>query len=389
MNAAQPVLESVLTCPRCGHRKQESDAYRCVPVVLRMRELSRGPAAQDRRLLRQGFGDARRESARAPSFAGAGFLLLVGAAYDSAVRAVLKVITVPIPSSVIATLPATCTAIAPNAHCTRPAVSCPTTSAEKAENVVRPPRKPVMTSSRHSGDREGCAAKKATATPIRYPPTRLAASVPGGMKGNSAFRCFPSTHRRREPPAAPTLIARIERATPILSILFEERAKRRARACLVVVRFSTNSSTAHAAPTICSSMFAEMTASTVFQTIRSWARRIKRDGVTLWFAYKAPQTPLLAKALCVFMVAYALSPIDLIPDFIPVLGYLDDVILLPGLIWLAIRVLPKPVVEESRIKADAWLEANGRKPRSYLGAALIIAIWAAVAWALWHWYQQF
>ena len=131
-----------------------------------------------------------------------------------------------------------------------------------------------------------------------------------------------------------------------------------------------------------------MTAPTVFQAIKSWARRIKRDGVTLWFAYKAPKTPLLAKALCVFVVAYALSPIDLIPDFIPILGYLDDVILLPGLIWLAIRMLPKPVVEESRIKADASLEANGRKPTSYLGAALIIAIWAAVAWALWHWYRQ-
>lgn len=126
----------------------------------------------------------------------------------------------------------------------------------------------------------------------------------------------------------------------------------------------------------------------MLQATKVWARRIKRDGVTLWFAYKSPQTPMLAKALCVFVVAYALSPIDLIPDFIPVLGYLDDVILLPGLIWLAIRMLPEVVVNESRLKADAWMEANGRKPTSYLGAALIVVVWAAAAWALWHWYQQ-
>jgi uncharacterized membrane protein YkvA (DUF1232 family) len=131
-----------------------------------------------------------------------------------------------------------------------------------------------------------------------------------------------------------------------------------------------------------------MTLTSLFQATKAWARRVKRDSVTLWFAYKAPATPLLAKALCVLVVAYALSPIDLIPDFIPVLGYLDDAILLPGLIWLAIRMLPDAVVDESRIKADAWLEANGRKPTSYFGAVLIVVAWAAVAWALWRWYQQ-
>ena len=61
-----------------------------------------------------------------------------------------------------------------------------------------------------------------------------------------------------------------------------------------------------------------------FSKIRAWAKRIKRDAVTLWFAYRHPDTPLLVKALCVFVVAYALSPIDLIPDFIPG-GYIDDV----------------------------------------------------------------
>lgn len=72
----------------------------------------------------------------------------------------------------------------------------------------------------------------------------------------------------------------------------------------------------------------------ICSNLRTWAKRIKRDGVTLWFAGKHPRTPWYAKALGVFVVAYALSPIDLIPDFIPVLGYVDDVLLLPGLIWL-------------------------------------------------------
>ncbi len=73
---------------------------------------------------------------------------------------------------------------------------------------------------------------------------------------------------------------------------------------------------------------------TIGETLKNWARRIKRDGVTLWFAGKNPQTPWNAKALGIFVVAYALSPIDLIPDFIPILGYVDDVLLLPVLIWL-------------------------------------------------------
>ena len=72
-------------------------------------------------------------------------------------------------------------------------------------------------------------------------------------------------------------------------------------------------------------------------TLKTWAKRIKRDGVTLWFAGKHPRTPWYAKALGLFVVAYALSPIDLIPDFIPVLGYVDDVILLPVLIWLTVK----------------------------------------------------
>lgn len=120
---------------------------------------------------------------------------------------------------------------------------------------------------------------------------------------------------------------------------------------------------------------------TILQTIKTWARRVKRDAVTLWFAYRHPATPWPVKALCAFVVAYALSPIDLIPDFIPVFGYLDDAILLPGLIWLAIRLLPFGVLAESRQKADAWKESVGKKPRSYIGAVAVVAVWLAMSYA--------
>ena len=126
----------------------------------------------------------------------------------------------------------------------------------------------------------------------------------------------------------------------------------------------------------------------ILQDLRHWARRIKRDAVTLWFACRHPRTPWPAKALGAFVVAYALSPIDLIPDFVPVLGYLDDVLLLPGLIWLAIRLVPTDVLGECRQQADEWMTRAGAKPRSGWGVALVIGVWAGVAWALWSWWRS-
>ena len=92
---------------------------------------------------------------------------------------------------------------------------------------------------------------------------------------------------------------------------------------------------------------------------------------------------MLAKALCIVVVAYALSPIDLIPDFIPILGYVDDAILLPGLIWLAIKLVPPQVLDECRQVGDVWIEKNGSKPRSYVGAVIIVIIWILFMWWLW------
>jgi len=118
--------------------------------------------------------------------------------------------------------------------------------------------------------------------------------------------------------------------------------------------------------------------------LRTWARAVKRDGVTLWFATRHPGVPWYAKALGIFVVAYALSPIDLIPDFVPVLGYLDDVILLPGLIWLAIRMIPGPVLADCRDRADQWIKADGARPTSRVGAVAVVLVWLGAMWALWY-----
>ncbi|MEJ8810218.1 YkvA family protein [Variovorax ureilyticus] len=124
----------------------------------------------------------------------------------------------------------------------------------------------------------------------------------------------------------------------------------------------------------------------MFAEIKSWARRVKRDAVALWFACRDPRTPWAVKALCVFVVAYALSPIDLIPDFIPVLGYVDDVLLLPGLIWLAVWLLPASVTADSRLRAEEWLATQGQKPSSKAGAVVIVLIWLAIAYGTWVWW---
>ncbi|WP_312429827.1 YkvA family protein [Achromobacter sp.] len=127
---------------------------------------------------------------------------------------------------------------------------------------------------------------------------------------------------------------------------------------------------------------------TTIEKLKTWAKRIKRDGVTLWFAGKDPRTPWYARALGVLVVAYALSPIDLIPDFIPVLGYVDDVLLLPVLIWAAIKLLPPDVVSDCRIRAEEWMRETGSKPRSLVGAILIVAVWAGATAAAWVWWSS-
>ena len=90
----------------------------------------------------------------------------------------------------------------------------------------------------------------------------------------------------------------------------------------------------------------------MFQRARNWARTLKRDVVAIWIAARDPRVPWYAKAVAVVVAAYALSPIDLIPDFIPVLGHLDDVLIVPAGIWLTVRLIPAELMVEFRAEAS-------------------------------------
>ena len=115
--------------------------------------------------------------------------------------------------------------------------------------------------------------------------------------------------------------------------------------------------------------------------IKAWAKSLKRDVMTLWFVLRHPHTPWLARALAAILTAYALSPIDLIPDFIPVLGYLDDLIIVPLGIWLLLKIIPKQVLMECRNQADEWFRQDQQKPRSWVGLVIIPGLWVGAAWA--------
>ena len=121
----------------------------------------------------------------------------------------------------------------------------------------------------------------------------------------------------------------------------------------------------------------------MLQSLRAWARRIKADTLTLYLACRDPRTPWYARLLGVLVVAYALSPIDLIPDFIPVLGYLDDLILLPLGIALVVRLIPPDVLAASRERAVTLVD----RPTSRTATVLIALAWiaAALAVAWWAW----
>jgi uncharacterized membrane protein YkvA (DUF1232 family) len=109
--------------------------------------------------------------------------------------------------------------------------------------------------------------------------------------------------------------------------------------------------------------------------LRQWAKSLKRQTMVLWFCYQNPRTPWLPKFISICVVAYALSPIDLIPDFIPILGYLDDAIILPLGLLLAIRLMPHAILEESQIKAQNWEKNQVKRPTSRVAAALIVMLW--------------
>ena len=119
----------------------------------------------------------------------------------------------------------------------------------------------------------------------------------------------------------------------------------------------------------------------MLERLKRWAAELRAQVVTLWFARRHPDTPYGAKILAALVVAYAFSPIDLIPDFIPVLGLVDDLLLVPIGIYLAVRLIPPHVLAAARAEADAWLATRAQRPTNYWAAAAIVIVWLALAWA--------
>ncbi|KRB40561.1 MAG: YkvA family protein [Pseudomonadota bacterium] len=120
----------------------------------------------------------------------------------------------------------------------------------------------------------------------------------------------------------------------------------------------------------------------MLERVKSWAKSLKRDVVALWIAARSPRTPVAAKIVAGAVAAYALSPIDLIPDFIPILGYLDDIVIVPLGIALAIRMIPAALMADFRAEA-----VSTDRPKNLYVAALMVGLWLVglVFIAAWFW----
>jgi uncharacterized membrane protein YkvA (DUF1232 family) len=124
----------------------------------------------------------------------------------------------------------------------------------------------------------------------------------------------------------------------------------------------------------------------IYSRIKDWARLARRDLYAIYLSARDPRVPWHAKAVAAFVAAYAFSPIDLIPDFVPILGYLDDLIIVPIGILLAVRLIPPEILAEHRATA----ELAGQRPVSKAGAVAIISIWLLLAVvAGWFAYRHF
>lgn len=119
-----------------------------------------------------------------------------------------------------------------------------------------------------------------------------------------------------------------------------------------------------------------------FRDVKVWARRLKREAYAIYLAAQSPLVPWYTKCLAMAVVGYALSPIDLIPDFIPVLGYLDDLIIVPLGIWLVLSLIPEEVMTACRARADEAVTG----PHGKIAAVAIITIWimgaAILGWSV-------
>ena len=114
-----------------------------------------------------------------------------------------------------------------------------------------------------------------------------------------------------------------------------------------------------------------MIATCMYQQIKQWAKTLKKNIVVVWLVAKGERTPVWIKILALITAAYALSPIDLIPDFIPVLGYLDDIIIVPLGLLLVIKLTPKEIIDDCRMRTSLLAE----RPVNRWAAGVIILIW--------------
>jgi len=122
----------------------------------------------------------------------------------------------------------------------------------------------------------------------------------------------------------------------------------------------------------------------ILTTLKSWAKEIKQQTLTVYYAARDPRSPLWVRLFALFIVAYAISPIDLIPDFIPILGYLDDLLIVPLGLMLIIKFTPDIVLQD----AKALAEQSTERPVSYIAAIFISAIWLfVVVWGINHFFK--
>lgn len=122
--------------------------------------------------------------------------------------------------------------------------------------------------------------------------------------------------------------------------------------------------------------------------IKDWAKSLKRKIFILYFAYKDARVPWYAKVFSACVVAYAFSPIDLIPDFIPILGYLDDLILIPIGIMFALKMIPESVISDCEVKAEEMMKKG--KQKNWIVGSLIVLLWSAlILWFIFKLYQLF
>ena len=115
--------------------------------------------------------------------------------------------------------------------------------------------------------------------------------------------------------------------------------------------------------------------------LQRWAKSLKRDALTVWLAARDRAVPLHAKLVAALTAAYAFSPVDLIPDFIPVLGLLDDLLIVPAGVWLVLKLVPAAVV--ARLRNEA--EGLAQRPVSKAGPAMAVLLWLALALLAWRW----